>query len=331
VKRSLLVGIPISVVCGWLAFRNVDYAAVATALREANYLWLFPVVGFSFLSYWIRAVRWQVMLDPIKRVPIAGLFSATMIGFLGNNLFPARLGELLRAVAVGRKQRISKSSAFATIVVERAFDMFALLTFLGIVLLLSHVPRFVRVTGFLCFAIVVAMFAILVLFQRRRRLAVRILSFFTRHLPRKLSDRADRLLHSFIDGLGVLTRGGHTLRVAMLSLVHWFVVALTFEFCLLAFGITHGPGGVPLHASLTILVIVSLGLMIPSSPAFVGTFQAFTVAAFATMGVDKSRALSYSLVYHAGQFLPVTLVGFYFLWRDGLSLRDAARPGMGEV
>ena len=138
---KLLAGIIVSGLLLFFAARNVDIQKLWEVLKNVNYWYFLLVLFLTMLYMWIRAYRWHFLLRPVKRIPYSSLFSATMIGFMANNLFPARLGELVRAMAIGRKAQISRSVSFATIVFERVLDGFSILTFLIILLLFSPVPH----------------------------------------------------------------------------------------------------------------------------------------------------------------------------------------------
>jgi len=128
-----LIGIVVSVFFLWVAFRQVsDVGHLAEALGSANYLWLAPAVALYLLGLLVRSLRWHILLLPIARIPTASLFGILSIGFLVNNVLPARLGEIARAILVGRRHGISRSAALATIVVERIFDGVVMLLFLGV-------------------------------------------------------------------------------------------------------------------------------------------------------------------------------------------------------
>lgn len=314
-KLQIALSVVISLVCLYFSFRGIDWVKTAEAMRHANYWFIAGTVGVTMISIWLRAYRWKFMLDPIKKVSTGSLFASTMIGFMANNILPARLGELVRAVAVGHQARVSKSAAFATIVIERAFDMVSLVFFLGVVLLVHPLDRRIKIVGLIAVAICVAMFVVLILFRARRDLVMRLFVRFSGGMPPAAREKAQGLLHSFIDGLEVLARGHHIVAILVLSLVMWLSVALSMDLGLRAFALQ-----VPVHASLVLLVVVSLALMIPSGPGFAGTFEAAVIVTLISMGVDKELAASYAIMYHATQFVPVTLLGFYFLGKSGMSL-----------
>src|SRR5574342_559594 len=121
-RGKIWLGVAVSVVLLWVATRGVHLEDVLQQLRQVRPAWLVPVLVSIFLRFWLTAVRWQLLLRPVKRVGVHRLFAITMIGFMANNVLPARLGEFVRAYALGRKEDVAMSSTFATIVVERLFD-----------------------------------------------------------------------------------------------------------------------------------------------------------------------------------------------------------------
>ena len=320
-RLQIVVSLLISAVCLYFAFRNINWDETWHAMAGANYIYIAATVLVSMGSIWLRAYRWKFMLDPVKKVPVPGLFQSTMIGFMANNILPARLGEFVRAYAVGRMFRISKSAAFATIVIERAFDLVTLVLCLGLVLFVQPLSRPIKIMGVVAISACLLMFAILVFFRQRRDLVSTFFDGLLKRLPEGSRNRAGRILHSFIDGLEVLARGGHIVVILILSLVMWFSVAWSLDLSMRAFAFQ-----VPYYASLVLLVVISLGLMIPSGPGFAGTFEAATIWCLLLFpGIKKEQAASYAIMYHATQFIPITVLGFYYLWKSKLSLSDATR------
>ncbi|MGH7450949.1 MAG: lysylphosphatidylglycerol synthase transmembrane domain-containing protein, partial [bacterium] len=127
-RKRFILGLLVSAVFIYLAFRKIEFLQMWQALQQANYLWLFPAVGFMFISLWLRAMRWGYFMEPIKPgIGLHKLFASMMIGYYGNNVFPLRAGEVLRAYAIGKSTGVSRMAAFATIFVERLIDVLALL------------------------------------------------------------------------------------------------------------------------------------------------------------------------------------------------------------
>ncbi|MBC8553336.1 MAG: flippase-like domain-containing protein [Candidatus Brocadiales bacterium] len=130
-KIMFITGILISIVCSWLFVRKIEWSGLGVAFRDAKYIYIFPTIILMFIAHYIRTIRWEVLLSPVKKVSLLNLFSANMIGFMANNVLPARLGEVIRPVIIARKEKIKVSTSFATAVMERVFDI------LGIIVIAS--------------------------------------------------------------------------------------------------------------------------------------------------------------------------------------------------
>jgi len=316
---QLAIGVGFGVVLLALALRGVDLPRLRETLAHANYWYLLPTFALTVLAFYVRAVRWGVLLRTVKSIPSGSLFSATMIGFAANNLLPARLGEFIRAWAIGRSERISRSAAFATVVVERIVDVFALLFFFCLALLLHPFAESVRRGGWIMLGVNGVLLVLLVLAERHPSRVSAFSRWAGGHLPGKLGDRAHTLLDNFVVGLGVLRQGPAIGWVVVYSLVMYGLTLASIQTCLMAF---HFP--VPWYASIVLLVSTSLGIIVAPTPGYVGAMQVACVWGLSLFGVDKSQAFSFSLYYHASQFVPITLLGLWYLARQGLSLGDVA-------
>jgi uncharacterized protein (TIRG00374 family) len=141
-KWQFWVGVFISVLFIWLALRGLHLEEFWDSVRQANYFWLLPGIGVYFVGVWVRAWRWHYLLGPIKKIPTKTMFPITTIGYMGNNIYPARAGEALRAVILKRKEGVSISASLATIIVERIFDGVVMLAFVFV-----NLPELAKLTG----------------------------------------------------------------------------------------------------------------------------------------------------------------------------------------
>ncbi|MGH7726806.1 MAG: lysylphosphatidylglycerol synthase transmembrane domain-containing protein [Candidatus Eiseniibacteriota bacterium] len=323
---QLAIGILFSAVLIWLSVRSIDPRDVTRALANANYWYFLPICALTLLAFWVRAIRWGWLLRSVKPIGPSSLFSATMIGFAANNLLPARLGELVRPWAIGRRERISRSSAFATVIVERVVDMFAILVLLGISLGLHPFPRVIKEAGFVALAINLGLLFFLIAIERNPAQAERFADWIARKLPSPIAPRAASLLRNFAAGLGVFRHGPGLLWVAFHTGVMFGVTALGLQACMWAFDLT-----VPWYAGLVLLVVTSFGIMVAPTPGYLGAMQYACVLGLSLFGVGKAVGFSFSLYYHLTQFLPITLVGLFYLGRQGLSLSQVAAASREEV
>ena len=332
--RSLQVaiGIAVSALALWFSMRDVDPAAVWRVLRHANYLGFAGAVGTTLIAFWLRALRWRSLISSPRRLALSGLFSATMIGFMANNILPLRLGEFVRPWALSRREGFSKSMLFATIVVERVVDMISLLVILGIALLIHPISesteagRMTRAGAGVLVMACVGLTLFVVVLERRPRLAHDVIARLSSPLPEKFRERVATLLTQFVDGLGLFRDLPRLLWVLLLSFVMFAVVVLGLQASLWALAIH-----LPWHAGLIMLVITAIGIMVPAAPGYIGTMNMACIAGLAVFQIGKATAVPFSWFYWASQWAPVTLVGLICLQREGLSLRSLGQAREGPA
>jgi glycosyltransferase 2 family protein len=326
VKLKIFIGIVSSAFFLVLALRNVSFAELLKALAQVNYLFLIPALILSFLVFWLRAIRWRYMLLPVKSVGNYQLFNITIIGFMVNNVLPLRIGELVRAHILGKRENLSKSFAFATIIIERLLDGLTILSFFIPIVLLFSFPRWLKQAGLvlLFFYIGIIIFLLLLHFFSRQLILI-IGKLITPFSPR-LAPRLGRMLTSFCGGLKIFKTKKQIFWICCFSYGIWIGASLVFMVFLYAFHITF-----PFYAPFLLLVVVATGVAIPSSPGFIGTLQISCVIGLALFGVPKSESLGFSIVYHASQYIPVTLLGFFFMWKEHLHFKEITVTPEEEV
>jgi uncharacterized protein (TIRG00374 family) len=321
-KRKLVIGIVVSGAFLYLALRDIDWGAFGAVFRDVHYWPLTLCVVFTLLGHFTRSIRWKFMLASVKRIGIGSLWSATAIAFMFNNLLPARLGEFVRAYAIGRSENISKSAAFATIVYERVVDVFTLIVLLWFCLLKVEGPDWLQRSGIALVVFNLALLALLFAMFRYRNRFTATLARVCQPLPERFRGKLVGWTNSFVEGLGVLSDRSALLPVVLLSIPVWGFATLGIYYCLLAIDMQ-----LPFLASIVLVVLISLGSMIPSAPAYIGTMQYACIVGLAIYSVDKSHALAYSTLYHATQFFPITIVGLYYAWRSSIRFSDVAEDG----
>ncbi len=310
----------------WLSLRGVDLAALGASLARAQYWLLLPAFLLTLLAFFLRALRWGVLLRAVKPMPPGSLYAATMIGFMANNLLPARLGEFVRAWALGRQERVSRSSVFATVVVERVIDVFCLLFVFALALVVYPFPDEARRAGYLALGLNLALVGLLVWAERNPDPVARISAWAAARSPAGLRPRVEAIGANFLVGLGVLRHGRAMLEVAGYSVLLYGVTILGIHTCLAAF-----PFAVPWTASLVLLVTLTLGFVVAPTPGYVGSVQVACRWSLALFGVGPSAAFSFSLFYHVSQFVPITAAGLWYLARQHLSLSEAAGAARKEA
>jgi len=348
-SKKLWIGFIVSAFFLYLAVRNVHPTEFWRAMQNARYLWLVPGTALTIVAFMIRSWRWRYLVEPVRRIGFGSSFSATMIGFMANNVLPARAGEVIRAVALGRRERVSKSSVLATIVMERLFDLFTILIILAVVFFIFPFPAPVLRAGFVVLVLsLVVLVALIVLHLRADSLANRVEPFFDsvcaivipviirrvlwwtpRRFRAKMLDHTPgvftRFSHAFIDGLGILRRGRHIATVTLLSALMWLVTILGIACVLLSMSPQMPTLRSPFEAALVLLITISLAIMMPSTPGYIGVVQYACTKSLALFGVGEDASLAFSFLYQASQFVPITLVGIYYLWKENVSLADLSR------
>lgn len=323
-RGKTLIGLLITIGLLWWALHDVSARAVLQEVRSANLWWLLAAVVLATSSFLLRAARWRVLLLPANPgIGFGERFGAVSIGFMVNNLLPARLGEFARAFSLSRIAPIGVSAAFASLVVERVFDGLMLALFVFVALASPGFPlgggdesNLVRGTATLGAAIFGAGLIGLWLLVKYPE---KSLAFFEatigRVLPPHLTSRGIEILASFIGGLGALHDIGLFVRAVLWSLVLWVWLAASMWCGLLAFGIT-APGPI---GSLFLQGLIGFMVAIPSSPGFFGPFEAAAKLGLLPYDVSPDLIISFATTYHITTFVPITLIGLWYVRRLGLT------------
>lgn len=318
-KLKALFGVIISLIFVYLAFRGVDFQEMWQAFLSVNYFLLLPAFGTMLVSHWFRSIRWKYFMTPIKPVKVHPLFAALMIGYAGNNILPLRMGEFLRAYAIGKSQDLSKSSAFATVIVERLIDVFSLLIILAVAVLVYPLPQSIKNGGYVIFALTVGVIILLIFLMEKTEGTINLVS---KLLPQKLFGLVEKVLRMFLQGFAVLKKSEHYLSITLTSIIVWVCYIGVVYVSFFAFDF-HTKYNLDFYASLVVLATVSIGLMIPASPGSVGTYHWFCMKSLSFYGVPESEALSFAVISHAMNTLPFTAIGLFYFWKQHLHFSDA--------
>ncbi|MFQ5678878.1 MAG: lysylphosphatidylglycerol synthase transmembrane domain-containing protein [Gemmatimonadota bacterium] len=319
---TILLGLGLSVALLWWALRDVSVGEMLRHLRDADPWLLAAAVAAATGTFVLRAFRWRLLLLPaFATSSFRSRFSAVCVGFMANNLLPARLGEFARAYTLSRNEPIGMSSAFASLVVERLLDGMVLVLFLLPGLSLAgfatdREPQILRHLFWVATVIVLVGFLALWLLVR---FPERFLGVFRdvvhRLFPRAMADRATGILVSFISGLGSLRHAHLFARVLAWTVVVWLWNAFSFWLGFRAFGI-HGPG---IPGALLLQSVIGFAVSLPSSPGFFGPLEAGARLALDGFGVNPALIISFAAGYHITTFLPVTILGLWYVHRLGLT------------
>ncbi len=330
-KRTLrtFISLVIAVFFLYLAFRGTHLSDLWTSLKGVNYWWIALTIPVALLSHWIRAVRWGYLLAPVKpRTSHRNLFSGVMIGYMVNNALP-RVGELVRPYVLGNLEGISRTSALATVVVERILDFLTFYFIVSIVLFaypssltpffehVDSVRPLILISSLVCFLVFVFLF-----FK-----AGPLFSFLSRLrflLPRRFQSKFDSLMGSFQTGLAVTKMKESFVAISVLSLVMQGLYALGLYIPFFAFASMTALRP-DFGASVILLTISSVAFVLPA-PGAMGTYHTFmTFALMKLYNIDNATALTYSLLTHETGYILTTVVGLYFFVKDHVHIAEVTQ------
>lgn len=325
----------VAVTLGSLAWilRDVSPREVLHHLAQADYAWLAASTVLVTLTFPLRTVRWRILLSSSSgTVPFAPLWHATAIGFMANNVLPARAGEVVRAFSCSRLTGAPFATVLASLAVERIFDGIVVVSLLALALVgaSDHGPVAIAGSNLATLAVTVAaMFtgalaALVVLVRNQARVLPWAEGVASRLLPGRAGALATRIMHNVAAGFGVLHSTRDVMRALTWSFVVWLVNAASYGLGFIAFGLE-----VPPTATLLLQGVVVLGVALPQAPGFFGVFELAAKAALSVYAVPGELAVSYAFGIHLGWFIPITVLGLWYLARTGLHLRElrTQRPG----
>src|SRR3990172_4788797 len=303
-KKNIIfiLSIILSIVCSWLFVRKIDWSLLKDALKEANYWYVIPTLILTLLVYVVRALRWQGLLSHIKPVSVLNLLSITCIGFMANNILPARVGEVLRPFILYKKENVKFSTSVATVIVERIFDMLGLIIFtVAVIALLPHpthhntaiplsaneantiresvipsLKKWTEVFAAVGVLTIVSLFLIVI----KPDFFKKVLSKMCFFLPHKLKDK---------------------------------VFGFSFHMHL------------PFMGACLVAICLALAVALPQAPGYIGVFHIAILKSLDIFGIETTAAQSYAIVLWAISILPSTLMGFFFLWREGIAFREVVK------
>jgi uncharacterized protein (TIRG00374 family) len=318
VKRFVQIsaGLAISALALWLTLRGKDLGAIWKAVAAADYQWLIPYVGILVLIHLARTLRWGILLEPVAKVPFSRLNAVSAVGFMALMILPFRVGEFARPYLIAERPRIRVSATLSSVVVERVADgiFMAALLVTSLLAVPDGTPglHFLRVGGVAVFGAFAGLLGFLILAYRNRAMAVRITHRVLDPLSPRVAEKASGMMDAFIHGLRLVPSRSKVAAFFLLTATYW---------CLNGWGMGVLARAFDLHLNLiqsfTVLGVLVVGVMIPSGPGMVGTFQAATVlglSLFVPAEVLDTRGTAYANVLWGVQLAFTTLLGMFFLF-----------------
>jgi uncharacterized protein (TIRG00374 family) len=315
------VGIAISALFLYLALRGLHLGEVWEALQTARYLWLLPGVAIYFVGVWARAWRWHYLLRPLKHISTGTMFPIVAIGYMGNNVFVARAGEVLRAVILKDREKVPVSASLATVIVERIFDAVVMLGF--VFFNLRELGRLTHNSGFIgniqqlalwsaiIFIGALIIFLLAAMFPKVTERVV--IAVINRLLPLRWREKVGGIALRFLTGLESLRSPKDALMVLFTTVVIWLLETGKYWFVMHAFDFQAS-----FFALMLMNGIVNIATTLPAAPGYIGTFDAPGIAVLVAYGIPQAVATAYTLVLHAALWFPITLLGAYYYFRQPL-------------
>jgi uncharacterized protein (TIRG00374 family) len=308
-----------------LFLRNADLTQVWSAIESARLDLIVFAVVLTVVTYVVRTERWQYLLEPLGPTRFGMVFRATIIGFAASAVLPAKIGEFVRPYLLAKREKLSVTATFATILLERVLDLVTVLVLLATYLVVfdpgmaardSALYASIRFGGLVMAPISVAVLVVMYLLAGHPAWLRRWLDLVHRWLPVRLSSMIEGLVLRLTEGFGVLRRPSRVLASLGWSLVMWLIICAETWVIALAFGID-----MPFTGSWLMLALLVVGVAVPV-PGGVGAFhEAFRLGATAFFGADNDAAVGAAIVLHATSFVPVTIMGIYYAAREGLNLK----------
>jgi len=299
----------------YLTLRKIDFAKSLELIKDADFSILLLVVPVYVSSYLLRAIRWRLLLMPIKKVSAGESFSYMMLGFFMNNILPLRIGEVIRAKVSGERLGISRSSALATIIVERLFDIITFILLFFAIMFFMPFPMAIRKTFFICavvFGLVAVAFFIIALNERKFSGIIAKLP-----MPQKIKGFVYNFVEKFASGLKVLKNSRIISANFLLSAAIWLAEGMVFVIVAYAFGIN-----LNLMGGIFTTIIIGVSAIIPTAPGHIGAYEFMGTTALSALGHPVEAAFAVVATTHFLQMSLIFTLGFIGMLKEKISMKD---------
>lgn len=325
-RLRLIFGLAISLISLYYVLRGLDLRKLWEAYRGANYLYVVPAVLLLILINWVRAYRWRLLMYPDHNLPLKRLFSIVNIGYLFNNVLPAKVGEVVRGYLVGRLVPGGIGQAVSTLVVERLLDVLTVVLLLLVLIPFVALPPWATRAGLIFGGISVGGMGVLLVLASFGQRGLDWVWRFVGRLPWAGHAKVRRILENLLGGLEVLTVGRLVPGIALWSVLIWFGYALFNYIMLVVFKMTH----LPFAAAALVLCATGFSMVVPSTPGAVGVFEGAAILALSVYGVEQSQSFVYAFGLHALTNFALIALGLLGLRHESLSFADVRGGALAE-
>ena len=356
-KKTIILcaGILISVFCTWLFARHIEWKMLIESFKEAEYFYIIPSIAVIILAYILRAMRWQSIMLPIRKISLFNVFSFISIGYMANSILPARAGEIIRPAMIAKKERIRITSTLTTVVLERIFDLLGVIVF-GIVTLmlipsphekslnsldtvqeasfegqtdnvsigknktgssfLENMKKWISIFAAAGIGAIMLLSLFVIYPKQVTNISHKIFAYF----PKKICERMEHILESFIAGLQILGNKKHVAWILLLTIAIWILTALSMYILCFSFNLN-----LPFTGACLVAVCLAFAVALPQAPGYIGLFHLATQKALEVFNIEIATSQSYAIALWAISVIPITIIGMLFLWREGISFKDLSK------
>lgn len=325
-KKKQFWGLIIAIILLAYCLKDISTTQIKIMYQSVNFYFLIPSLAFSFGMIIFRAVRWRVILENMKKVGLIRIISLYSAGQVVNISMPALTGQVGRLLLFAKKESLSKTYVFSTIVIEVVFDavtMFLFIIFLSTATF-AFPPEYHSVSIILAIATGVLIVLLYLILHFEKQIGVLGKKILRGRWP-GVYITLKRFSKSFTKGISLLRSSQHFFRTFLYSVVSWIAHALLIYFLFKAFGFE-----LPIIAAVVVMVLNTLALMIPITPGNAGTFELVVVAALLAYGIEKSDAILFALALHILDFIPIFIMGLFFLKSEKVDFKEIKKQGEKE-
>ena len=336
-NREFWIGIGISLLLLILFLTTSGFTKMVSSLATANYLYVGPSVIIYLLSLYFRTVRWQLMMNHIRPIPIKSLYPVVIIGYMANNLLPFRIGEIVRTYYLNQREGVSQTSALASILIERVLDAITLLLFITVVSQFAPlkaltdglgkwlgIPPLLLIVGFSA-PFLLAM-ALLILIASRPKTAKYTIPLLAGLVSSRLQKTVSDLVDLFITGLTPISQPSTLIKLMALSVPIWLLESVLFLLIAYSFDLNTVYKTISdmIMAMTLVTAISNIGSSIPAAPGGIGLFELVTRETLLLLPfgeIQRPVAAAFATVTHATLLIPIIVIGQILLWRQHVSLK----------
>ncbi len=307
----------------WIASK-IDVGQTVKVIAQADPLW-FAAATLAYVALFpLRGFRWAVLLAPVKKVSTRTASEVFLVGFMANNLLPARLGDVVRAFVLAKKEEVAASATFSNVMLERIFDGLSVVAILAISLFFAAPGAgYVQSLGIVMALAFLGAMSLCVLLAHNEDRTISLMCKVAFFLPQEILEKLVAIAKKLSFGLHTLRSLRQSMIVMALSALVWALEVLVYVLLAQALGIELSAMALAL-----VMAILTLGLTAPSAPGFVGVFEGLVVSALGLYAIEATPAAAFAIALHLIHYVPGTLLGLGFAWGQGLHLKQLSRTKM---